>query len=59
MRIIRDIVDKFAIAGELLLFLWRRKMWWAIPMVTVLLFFGIIIAVGNSTGVGPFIYTLF
>ena len=59
MRVLREIGDKFGIAGELLAFLWHRKMWWIFPMVIVLLFFGLLIVVGNSTGVGPFIYTLF
>ena len=59
MEAFRDIGYKFGIAGELVAFLWHRKMWWMIPMVVVLLFFGLIIVVGSSTGVGPFIYTLF
>ena len=59
MSMLREIGDKFGIAGELLGFLCRRKMWWAIPMVAVMLFFGLIIVVGSATGVGPFIYTLF
>ena len=59
MRMIRDIGNKFSIAGELLYFFWSRKMWWMIPIVAVLLFFGLIIVVGSATGVGPFIYTLF
>ena len=59
MQAIREIGGKIGIAGELLAFLWHRKMWWMIPMVAVLLFFGLIIVVGSSTGVGPFIYTLF
>ena len=59
MKVLREIGDKFGIAGELLGFLWSRKMWWAIPMVAIMLFFGLIIVVGSATGVGPFIYTLF
>ena len=59
MKVLREIGDKFGIAGELLGFLWHRKMWWAIPMVAVMLFCGLIIVVGSATGVGPFIYTLF
>ena len=59
MQAIREIGDKFGIARELIAFLWHRKMWWMIPIVMVLLFFGLIIVVGSSTGVGPFIYTLF
>ncbi|MBM3932937.1 MAG: hypothetical protein FJ319_01320 [SAR202 cluster bacterium] len=59
MSVIRDIGGKLGIAGELLAFLWSRKLWWMIPMVSVLLVFGIIIVVGSATGVGPFLYTLF
>ena len=59
MRIAKEIGDKFGIAGELLTFFWRQKMWWMIPLVAVLLFFGLLIMVGSTTGVGPFIYTLF
>ena len=59
MRILRDMGNKFGIAGEMLSFLWHAKMWWAIPMVTVLLFMGLLIAFGSASGVGPFIYTLF
>ena len=59
MQMLREMGDKFGIAGELLVFLWQRKMWWMIPLVAVLLFFGLIIVAGSATGVGPFIYTLF
>ena len=51
--------NKLGIAGELLRFLWEMKMWWMIPMVTVLLMVGLIIVFGSATGVGPFVYTLF
>ena len=59
MRIFRDLADKLGIAGELIAFFWHRKMWWMLPMVAVLMFLGILIAFGSTTGVGPFIYTLF
>lgn len=59
MPMLREIGDKFGIAGELLAFLWERKIWWMMPLVLVLLFFGLIIVVGSATGVAPFIYTLF
>ena len=59
MRILRETKDKFGIGAELLSFLWHRKLWWMIPLVAVLVFFGIIIVVGSATGVGPFIYTIF
>ena len=59
MRLIRETIAKLGIAGELIVFLWKRKLWWLIPMVAVLLAFGIVIVVGGSTGAGPFVYTLF
>mgnify|MGYP001194824731 CR=1 FL=1 len=59
MRVLREMGDKLGICAELIAFLLHRKMWWLIPMVSVLLFFGVIIVVGSATGVGPFIYVLF
>ena len=59
MRVFREMGDKLAISGELFAFMWRRKIWWMFPMVFTLVFLGLIITFGSSTGVGPFIYTLF
>jgi hypothetical protein len=59
MRFLKDTTDRLGIAGELLVFFWRRRMWWIIPVVSVLLLFSLLIAFGTATGVGPFIYTLF
>jgi len=59
MPLIRDMSAKIRIAGDLLGFLWNRKMWWMIPVVSVLLLFGLLIAFGTASGIGPFVYTLF
>ncbi len=59
MRFIQTMTEKLGIAGELLAFMWRRKMWWLIPLVAVLLLFGLLIVIGSATGVGPFVYTFF
>tara|TARA_B100001971_G_C17664089_1_gene274292 strand:+ start:269 stop:448 length:180 start_codon:yes stop_codon:yes gene_type:complete len=59
MSVINEIGGKFSIASELLSYLWHRKLWWMLPMVFVLILFGILIVVGTTSGVGPFIYTLF
>jgi hypothetical protein len=48
-----------ATVGELFRFLWGRKLWWLIPMLAVLLVFGVLIVLGSVAGVGPFIYTIF
>ena len=58
-RAIRNFVSKLGIAGELLFFLWERKLWWMIPMVTILLLFGLLMIFAQGTAVAPFIYTLF
>lgn len=44
---------------ELLLFVWRGKTWWLMPIVVVLLLMGVIVLFGESSAVAPFIYVLF
>ncbi len=56
---VNDFVSRLGIVGELLVFLWRAKMWWLIPMVVALLLFAILIVVANAGPAGPMIYTLF
>jgi hypothetical protein len=55
----RSMSSNVGIVGELLNFLWKRKLWWLIPMVAVLLLFGLLLIFASASGVGPFIYTLF
>lgn len=58
-RLFRIMKTNFGVVGELLEFLWRRKRWWLIPAVVVLMAFGLLLVFANASGVGPFIYTLF
>jgi len=46
-------------AGELIQFLWKAKLWFLIPLVLVLLVFGLLLVFAQATGVAPFVYTLF
>lgn len=55
----KGMMTNTGIIGEIIQFLWARKMWWLIPMVTVLLLFGLLLVFASSSGVAPFIYTLF
>jgi len=55
----RSMTSNVGIVGELLNFLWKRKLWWLIPMVAILLIFGLLLIFASASGVGPFIYTLF
>jgi hypothetical protein len=59
MKAIRGAARRVGIMGELLQFLWARKLWWLTPMVVVLLFLGILIIFAQSSAIAPFIYTLF
>ena len=45
--------------GDLWGFLKERKKWWLLPMVIVLLLFGVLIVLTSGSAVAPFIYTLF
>jgi hypothetical protein len=56
---LRSMGSNLGVAGELLAFLWKRRLWWLIPMVLVLLLFGLILVFASASGLGPFIYTLF
>ena len=44
----RGMTSRFGIMGELLVFFWERKLWWLIPMVLVLLVFGLLIVFAQS-----------
>jgi len=59
MPYIKTVLSKLGIMGELLEFLWARKLWWLIPIVSLLLLFGLLIVFTHGTAVAPFIYTLF
>jgi len=50
---------KAKISGELMSFLWKNKLWWLVPFIIILLLFGIIMIVAESSVLGPFIYTIF
>ncbi len=55
----RGMWTNLGVARELLTFLWQRKLWWLIPMVSLLLIFGLLLIFASSSGLGPLIYTLF
>ena len=59
MGSMKSLVARFGIFGELLGFFWHRKLWWLIPMIVILVLFGLLFIFAGSSGVAPFIYTLF
>ena len=63
MKFITNFITQFKnrirIVGELLGFFWKRKLWWLLPMVVLLILVGVLILVAHSSAVAPFIYVLF
>lgn len=51
--------QRFGIMAEFFGFLWRQKLWWMMPMFAVIFLFGILLVLGQSSALAPFIYTLF
>ena len=58
-KFINGMITNTGVAGEIIRFLWARKLWWLIPMVSVLLLLGLLLIFASSSGIAPFIYTLF
>lgn len=58
-KFIQGMITNMGVVGEVLSFLWQRKLWWLIPLVTALLLFGLLLVFATTSGVAPFIYTLF
>jgi hypothetical protein len=52
-------VGRLGVLGELLSFLWRRKRWWLIPLVTVLVILLVLLLFATASGLGPFLYSIF
>jgi hypothetical protein len=59
MRAARNVIAGAGTIGELFQFLWARRLWVLIPFVAMLILTGILLIVGQVTGIAPFIYTLF
>lgn len=49
---------RMSLAREMWDFLATNKKWWLLPILIVLVLLGLLVAAG-STGLAPFIYTLF
>ena len=45
--------------GDLWGFLKTRKKFWLLPIILVLLLFGVLIVLTSGSAIAPFIYTLF
>ncbi|MBC7869451.1 MAG: hypothetical protein H7Y09_01320 [Chitinophagaceae bacterium] len=55
----RDFFNRLGILGELLQFMWRRKLYWLLPMILTLLVFAVFVLLSSTGVLGPFIYSIF
>ncbi len=58
-KFFRSMSSNFGVVGELMGFLWARKLYWLIPMIVMLMLFGLFMIFSVQSGIAPFIYTLF
>ena len=54
-----EMPNNKSLLGELWEFLKVRKAWWLAPIIIMLILVGILIILGQSSSVSPFIYALF
>ncbi|KAA3646461.1 MAG: hypothetical protein DWQ07_09615 [Chloroflexi bacterium] len=54
----KSMTSRLGVAGELMEFLWARKLWWLMPMIFILIVFGVFFVFAAASGLGPFVYTL-
>ena len=52
-------MGKLRVVREFLDFLRQEKKYWVVPIVFVLILFGLLLAFTQTSAVAPFIYTLF
>jgi len=59
MKFLGNIRSSLDTSGELLNFFMQNKWWWVMPMVAILLMFGVLIVLAETSAIAPFIYSLF
>jgi uncharacterized membrane protein YjdF len=59
MAVLDGVKTRASTSSELLRFFMKNKIWWLMPMVVILLVFGVLIVVAESSALGPLIYSLF
>ena len=50
---------RVGITRDLFVFLWDHKLWWAIPIILILITISSLLVVAGHTGLAAFIYPLF
>lgn len=59
MKPLRNAMRNIRVIAELLSFFWTNKHWWLVPVLVMLVLLATLIALAQTSAIGPFIYTLF
>lgn len=60
MKTNKKIGSRVSVINELFNYLWKRKLYWLIPMVILLMTIGMLLVLASvASPISPFIYTLF
>jgi hypothetical protein len=51
------MITKIETLGSLARFLWKRKLWWILPMLIIFLIFGFLALVVGSSPLAPILYS--
>ena len=58
-KLLTAMKNNFATATELFSFLAKRKLWFLMPLIGVLIVFALLFAFAQASGLGALIYPLF
>ena len=58
MNAVAQLKTRAAIIGEVFSFLWKRKLWWLIPLAVVILLLGVLFALAQVSSASPWMYPL-
>jgi hypothetical protein len=50
-------MSKLSLFGDLWRFMGKRKKWWLLPMIVVIVAFGLLMIFAQTSPLAPFIYT--
>ena len=52
-------MSRNTVVKELFGYLWKQKRYWLIPIIVVMILLAVLIILGQSSVIAPFIYSLF
>lgn len=58
MATFNEIAGRAGTISELFYFFWKCKLWWLIPLIALLILFGLLLILAQSTTLAPWMYPL-